>query len=142
MEAAFLEQLADVNRYGSETTAELDAVTAELTELENELSEFAADATVRKALGADRYRSAIEARTEAIESVRGRLTALSGQASVGRSTAASYADLNAEDRHAILSGSVDVVLCRGGVRDGDAWERMQILWRGEGESDLTFPASW
>lgn len=142
VESAFLEQLADVELVGNTTSADLEAATAELAELEQELAEFAADTGVRKALGADRYRVAIETRSETIEGVRSRLTALSGQASVDRPTAANYADLDLQDRHAILSGSVDVVLCRGGVRDGSAFDRTRIFWRGELEPDLAFPASW
>jgi site-specific DNA recombinase len=143
VEQAWREGMAGLTLEGSEATEEFDTAQDELDALEAELAEHLADTGLRAAVGAQRYRSATETRLKAIADVRARLVTLSAKASTnGSANAFSYDDLTLDERHDVLAGSVDVILCRRAPKGTTAPDRLRILWRGDAKDDMTFPATW
>ncbi len=143
IQQAWREGMAGLKLEGTEATAELDTVQNELDALEAELGEHLADTDLRAAVGPQRYRAATESRLKAIADVRGQLVALSAKASTnGSPNAISYDDLTLDERHDVLAGSVDVILCRRAPKGTIAPDRLRILWRGDTKDDMTFPATW
>ena len=142
---AWREQMAKLERGGAVRTPEVEAVVEEIANLKDELAQFAADITLRDALGPDGFREQVDTRVANIADAEKRLRILSGQASVVAPTVAKWDDMDLPSRRKVLAGSVDVVYCRRGEAAGRAHasadDRLRILWRGDGEN-VSVPYTW
>ncbi len=134
VEALWREQMAHEAVSVADDTLVLQSAAAALTAAEEELAEFATDATARRLLGAG-YHAALEDRATAVSKAQADLQKASAAIS-GTDAIESYSELPIADRKRILGSSIDAVIVKRAHAHVPIEERVTILWRGEGPEDL------
>lgn len=111
-----------------------------LAEAEAELTAFASETRIRKALGHDRYVSQLEARAAAVDEAQTEVDRAQRAArGVGLAVMPNvWRQLEPDERRALLRAGIDAVFLR---RTGNLpiAERVRVVWAGEGEDDLPGP---
>lgn len=134
VEAAWREQIAGEALSVQYDSTALQTATDALSAAQEELAAFAADLTVRRALGGG-YHAALEARSKAVNDAQAAMQKALGPAA-NIETVESYEELPIEDRKRILGSSIDAVIVKRGHARVPIEDRVTILWRGEGPDDL------
>jgi hypothetical protein len=132
VESAFRSEMAGTVLAATESTAEIERAQDHLTTLEAELGKFAADTTVRDALGESAYHAAMQSRAQGVASARETLLSLTSR-TVNLEGIESWDRLSVDERRRILGGAVDAVFIRRGSGVDD---RSLIVWAGDLERDL------
>ncbi len=130
--AAFRSEMAGTVVAASQTNAEIERAQDRLSTLESELATFAADTTVREALGESAYHAAIQSRAQGVATARETLRSLASNTATleGIET---WDSLSVDERRRILGGAIDAVFIRRGSGVDD---RSLIVWAGDLEGDL------
>jgi site-specific DNA recombinase len=132
VEDAFRSEMAGTRLVAAETGTKIEQAQDQLARLEAELATFAADTTVREALGSAAYHAAIQSRADGVTAARETLRSLASSTSI-LSGIESWDRLSVDERRRTLSGAIDAVFIR---RGSGADDRSLIVWAGDLEGDL------
>jgi site-specific DNA recombinase len=132
VEDAFRSEMAGTSLIAAQTDTEIEQAQDQLARLESELATFAADTTVRDALGDAAYHAAIKSRADGVTAARETLRSLASSTSI-LSGIESWDRLSVDERRRILGGAIDAVFIRRGSGVDD---RSLIVWAGDLEGDL------
>jgi DNA invertase Pin-like site-specific DNA recombinase len=132
VEAAFRAEMAGTVMAAASCSADIERAQDHLHKLEAELATFAADTTVREALGEAAYHAAIQSRADGVAAARETLRSLSTSTAIVAGTE-TWDDLSVDERRRILGGAIDAVFIR---RGSGADDRSLIVWSGDLEGDL------
>lgn len=132
VEDAFRSEMAGTRLVAAETGTKIEQAQDQLLRLEAELATFAADTTVREALGATAYHAAIQSRADGISAARETLRSLSTSTTT-LAGVETWDSLSVDERRRILGGAIDAVFIR---RGSDADDRSLIVWAGDLKGDL------
>jgi hypothetical protein len=124
--------MAGTSLIAAQTDTKIEQAQDQLARLESELATFAADTTVRDALGDAAYHAAIKSRADGVNAARETLRSLASSTSV-LSGIESWDRLSVDERRRILGGAIDAVFIRRGSGVDD---RSLIVWAGDLEGDL------
>jgi site-specific DNA recombinase len=135
VEALWREQMGDPALEVVEDSSELDAVTAALSEAQEELRAFACDTTARSILG-ETYHEAMRARQEAVREAQTALEQLAAKRPAVGLDVGVYDELPVSDRKRVLASAIDAVFLKPGHSGVPIEERVVLLWRSQGPNDL------
>lgn len=132
VEDAFRSEMAGTVIAAAQTDTKIEQAQDHLTTLEAELAKFAADTTVRDALGESAYHAAMQSRVQGVASARETLRSLASSTATleGIET---WDSLAVDERRRILGGAIDAVFIRRGSGVDD---RSLIVWADDLEGDL------
>jgi site-specific DNA recombinase len=132
VEDAFRSEMAGTRLVAAETGTKIEQAQDQLARLEAELATFAADTTVREALGAAAYHAAIQSRADGVAAARETLRSLSTSTAT-LAGVETWDSLSVDERRRILGGAIDAVFIR---RGSGADDRSLIVWAGDLKGDL------
>jgi DNA invertase Pin-like site-specific DNA recombinase len=132
VEDAFRSEMAGTRLVAAETGTKIEQAQDQLARLEAELATFAADTTVREALGAAAYHAAIQSRADGVAAARETLRSLSASTTT-LAGVETWDSLSVDERRRILGGAIDAVFIR---RGSGADDRSLIVWAGDLKGDL------
>jgi site-specific DNA recombinase len=132
VEAAFQSEMAGTSFAAAETGTDIEQAQGQLARLEAELATFAADTTVREALGEASYHAAVKSRADGVAAAREALRSLSTSTAT-LAGVETWDDLSVDERRRILGGAIDAVFIR---RGSGADDRSLIVWAGDLKGDL------
>jgi DNA invertase Pin-like site-specific DNA recombinase len=135
VEDAFRSEMAGTIITAAQTDVKIEQAQDQLVTLEAELAKFAADTTVRDALGESAYHAAIQSRAQGVATAKEALASLASN-TVTLEGIETWDSLSVDERRRILGGAIDAVFIRRGSGVDD---RSLIVWAGDLEGDL--PAS-
>lgn len=132
VEDAFRSEMAGTSLVAAQTGTDIEQAQDQLARLESELATFAADTTVREALGEAAYHAAIQSRADGVAAARETLRSLASSTSI-LSGIESWDRLSVDERRRTLGGAIDAVFIR---RGSGADDRSLIVWAGDLEGGL------
>jgi DNA invertase Pin-like site-specific DNA recombinase len=132
VEDAFRSEMAGTRLVAAEAGTKIEQAQDQLARLEAELATFAADTTVREALGAAAYHAAIQSRADGVAAARETLRSLSTSTTT-LAGVETWDSLSVDERRRILGGAIDAVFIR---RGSGADDRSLIVWAGDLKGDL------
>ncbi|HWX45593.1 MAG TPA: recombinase family protein [Solirubrobacteraceae bacterium] len=132
VEAAFRSEMAGTRFAAAQTDTDIERAQVQLAGLEAELTTFAADTTVREALGEAAYHAAVKSRADGVAAAREALRSLSTNTTT-LAGVETWDSLSVDERRRVLGGAIDAVFIR---RGSGADDRSLIVWAGDLEGDL------
>jgi DNA invertase Pin-like site-specific DNA recombinase len=132
VEDAFRSEMAGTSFTSAQTDTKIAQAQEQLAALEAELARFAADTTVREALGEAAYHAAIRSRAQGVTNARDTLRSLASN-TVTLEGIETWDSLSVDERRRILAGAIDAVFIRRGSGVDD---RSLIVWAGDLEGNL------
>jgi len=132
VEDAFRSEMAGTSFTAAQTDTKIAQAQEQLAALEAELAKFAADTTVRDALGESAYHAAMQSRADGVDAAREALRSLSTSTAT-LAGVETWDDLSVDERRRVLGGAIDAVFIR---RGSGADDRSLIVWAGDLEGDL------
>lgn len=132
VEDAFLSEMAGTRLVAAQTDTEIAQAQDQLAHLETELATFAADTTVREALGEAAYHAAMQSRSDGVSVARETLRSLSASEPI-LAGVETWDSLSVDERRRILGSAIDAVFVRKG---SGADDRSLIVWAGDLEGDF------
>ncbi len=132
VEAAFRSEMAGTSFAAAQTDTNIEHAQDQLARLEAELATFAADTTVREALGEAAYHAAVKSRADGVAAARETLRSLSTSTAT-LAGVETWDSLSVDERRRILGGAIDAVFIR---RGSGADDRSLIVWAGDLKGDL------
>jgi site-specific DNA recombinase len=132
VEDAFRSEMAGTRLVAAQTDTKIEQAQDQLARLEAELATFAADTTVREALGEAAYHAAMQSRADGVVAARETLRSLSASRPI-LTGVETWDSLSVDERRRILGGAIDAVFIR---RGSGADDRSLIVWAGDLKGDL------